>query len=96
MRLYSDTNRVLKPENLRDWGLSTEEQNAAVGPLLVSFARCLPQIGPRSQTDLLLANLLQRSPAWQHEPSDNQRDRIWEPCRLFLEAAYLPDNPDSL
>ena len=79
----------------RNWDLTPDETGAAMGVLLISFARCLPRTRPRSEIEPMLENLLDRNPVL-HQLSAPQRAFLWERYQFLLDAAYLEfeKNPD--
>ena len=87
---------MTSPTDGKNWGLTPEEAAEAVGLMATSFARCLPRLGPKSQVEPLLTNLLNRSPVFQ-EFSVEQRAHVWERCRMILDIVYreFEEHPDS-
>ena len=80
----------------RDWGLTPDEGAEVFGLITTSFARCLPRLGPKSQVEPMLTNLLTGSQIFQAF-SEPQRAHMWERCRIVLDTVYLEFEkyPDS-
>ena len=76
------------PMEGRDWGLTPAEGAEVFGLMATSFARCLPRLGPKSQVEPMLTNLMDRSPIFQAF-SVEQRAHVWERSRIVLDAVYL-------
>ena len=94
--MHEGVNPMTSSMEGRSWGLTPEEGTEAFGLVATSFARCLPRLGPRSQVEPMLTNLMERSPIFQAF-SVEQCAHVWERCRIILDAVYLEfeESPDD-